>query len=47
MNVLEKVKTDKRIAEVQKEIDGGESQARPAPKVASGAAKKGGVIPIK
>lgn len=47
MNVLQKVKTEKRIAEMQKEIDSGESQARPAAKVASGAAKKGGVIPIK
>lgn len=47
MNVLQKVQSDKRIAEIQKEIDSGESQARPAAKVASGAAKKGGVVPIK
>ena len=40
MNVLEKVKTDKRIAEIQKEIDSGESQVRPAARVASGEAKK-------
>ncbi|MEO1250515.1 MAG: hypothetical protein AAFW76_11880 [Pseudomonadota bacterium] len=40
MNVLEKVKTDQRVGELQKEIDSGESRARPVAQVASGLVKK-------
>lgn len=40
MNVLQKVKTDKRIAEIQEEIDSGEGRARPTAQIASGVLKK-------
>ena len=46
MNVLSKVKSDKRVVEVKEAVDGGACQARPAAKVASGADKKGSVEPL-
>ncbi|MEO1222999.1 MAG: hypothetical protein AAFX92_02140 [Pseudomonadota bacterium] len=47
MNVLEKMKTDQRVAEIQKQIDDGESRARPAAQVASGVLKKVPAEPVE
>ncbi len=40
MNVLSKVKSDKRVVEVKEAVDGGEAMDRASAKVASGMEKK-------
>lgn len=45
MNMLEKVKSDERVSEVRKAIEGGETQTRAAAVVASGGFKK--VVPVE
>jgi len=47
MNVLSKVKSDKRVLEVKEAVDGGEAIDRASAKVASGSMKSKDPVPTE